>query len=317
MLPDLLHRSSETRGDEVLYRFANGLAIKTEVFSKADTLRILPIGSPQCALMNHLLNFPDVVRGKRVFEPFAGSGVLGFAALTVGAEHALLLDVNPRTLDFQRTNAALNRFAPTRFTSILGDIADFVPEKKCDLLLANSPFVPTPEGIDGTITSNGGPDGNRFVGILLDRLEDFLEPDGRALIYVFQLVSDAAPLVVDLLDSIATFRSVEVTPSQQQQIPFDSFVSAYSQLFPDAAAKVEHWRAALVRRHGDGLGLCHYVVDIGPRTGAPGPCVIRDDFAEKFGEDFLVPAADTSELAIGRVFENFVPDTAANRKSEP
>ena len=169
----------------------------------------------------------------------------------------------------------------------------------------------------GTITSNGGPDGNRFVGILLDRLEDFLEPDGRALIYVFQLVSDAAPLVVDLLDSIATFRSVEVTPSQQQQIPFDSFVSAYSQLFPDAAAKVEHWRAALVRRHGDGLGLCHYVVDIGPRTGAPGPCVIRDDFAEKFGEDFLVPAANTSELAIGRVFENFVPDTAANRKSEP
>ena len=52
-------------------------------------------------------------------------------------------------------------------------------------------MYPTPEGIDGTITSNGGPEGSLFVEILIERLEELLEPSGRALIYVFQLVKNA------------------------------------------------------------------------------------------------------------------------------
>ena len=52
-LPDLLGRTSEVRGEEVFYRFSNGLTIKTEVLGKSDRLRILPLGSPQAALMNH------------------------------------------------------------------------------------------------------------------------------------------------------------------------------------------------------------------------------------------------------------------------
>jgi hypothetical protein len=83
-LPDLLGRTSEVHGEEVLYRFANGLFIKTEVWNKADRHRILPLGSPQGSLMNHMLGFPEVVRGKRLFEPFAGSGALGFMALKLG-----------------------------------------------------------------------------------------------------------------------------------------------------------------------------------------------------------------------------------------
>ena len=63
-LPDLLGRTSEVRGEEVIYRFANGLTIKTEVWNKDDKLRILPLGSPQGSLMNHMLHFPEVVRDK-------------------------------------------------------------------------------------------------------------------------------------------------------------------------------------------------------------------------------------------------------------
>ena len=66
MLPDLLQRRSELRGEEVLYRFANGLTIRAEIGSKRDPLRILGLGSPQGALMSHLANFPDVVKAKSV-----------------------------------------------------------------------------------------------------------------------------------------------------------------------------------------------------------------------------------------------------------
>src|SRR5918999_512672 len=173
-LPDLLERKREVRGEEILYRFAKGLTIKSEVFDKEDPLRVLPLGSPQSGLMNHMANFPEIVRDKLVFEPFAGAGPLGFMALMLGARHADFLDINPRASEFQRATAQLNQFSPDRFTSIIGDIGAFVPQQKYDLILANPPFVPTPDGVKGTITSNGGADGNRFVEIVMRRLEEFL-----------------------------------------------------------------------------------------------------------------------------------------------
>ena len=306
-LPNLLQQTREVRGEEVFYRFSNGLTIKTDVFHKGDRLRILPLGGPQGSLMNHMLNFPGTVQDKSVFEPFAGSGALGFMALKAGARHVDFLDINPRALDFQRKNAALNQFPSSRFTSIMGDIAEFVPKGKYDLILANPPFVPTPDGIEGTITSNGGPDGNRFVELLLDRLEEFLKPSGQALIYVFQIVKDAKPLIVELLDRNLRHRPVELTPSQERPISFETYCKAYIQLFPKASTAIDRWRSDLVRRDRGGLTLCHYIVDIGPKSDATMNYIIRDNFAEKFGESFLVPLGSEEGLAFDRVSENCIP----------
>jgi len=312
-LPDLLDRSREVCGEEVLYRYANGLTIKTEIFNKDDRLRILPLGSPQESLMNHMLNFPETVRGKRVFEPFAGSGALGFMALKAGAQHVDFLDINRRASDFQRENAQLNQFPSSCFRSIEGDIEAFEPERGYDLIVANPPFVPTPEGIDGTITSNGGPEGSRFVEILLTRLEEFLEPHGEALVLVFQFVKHQQPLIADLISNALVWRPVELTPSQQRQISFEAYCRAYSQLFPEAQEEIARWRSTLLERHGEDLTLCHYVVRVGARGDRSASCVIRDDFAERFGESFLVPSDNENELSLGRVFENFV--ASAHRRS--
>jgi hypothetical protein len=246
------------------------------------------------------------VRGARVFEPFAGSGALGFMALKAGARHVDFLDINPRASQFQRDNAALNQVGASQFTSITGDIAHFTAGRPCDLIVANPPFVPTPEGIDGTITSNGGPEGNQFVGILLQRLEEFLEPSGRALIYVFQFAVHGQPLIVDLVARTVTNRPVEITPSQSRPLAFETYCKAYALLFTTAGPAIDQWRSEMVGRHGTALTLCHYVVDIGPRTRAPTRCTLRDNFAEKFGETFLVPSHSDEELALGRVLENFV-----------
>ena len=268
-LPDLLLRTRQVNGDEVFYRFGNGLTIKTEVFNKNDRQRILPLGTPQGSLMNHVLSFPETVRDRRVFEPFAGSGALGFMALKAGAKHVDFLDINPRAASFHRANATLNQFTPSQFTSISGDIAAFAPDRKVELILANPPFVPTPEGIEGTITSNGGPEGSQFVETLLERLEQFLQPSGKALIYVFQFVGNGQPLIVELLTQTSKRRSVELTPAQEQPIPFETYVEAYRKLFPKAGPAIDRWRSDLLRRHGHGLTLCHYVVDIGPQSDAP------------------------------------------------
>jgi hypothetical protein len=305
--PDLLSPRREASGDEVLYRFANGLCIRTEVFHKRDPLRILPLGSPQFALMNHLVAFPDRASGKRVLEPFAGSGALGFMALAVGARHVEFLDINPRAADFHRRNAEANGFAPSAFGSITGDVETFTPERPYELILANPPFVPTPDGLAGTLTSNGGPEGNRLVEILLRRLDALLAPDGRALIYLFQLVAGGRPLAADLLAALLPERAVNLTPSQERWVPFEAFRAAYAKLFPAAAPAIQRWALALRERHGRDLHLCHYVADVLPRgAGTPG-CTIRDDFRKKFGAAFLVPSEKPEELALGRAFENLIP----------
>lgn len=306
-LPDRVGQTSEAEGDEVLYRFSNGLAIRTEVFLKRDPRRILPLGGPQCSLMNHMLGFPEMLHEKQVFEPFAGSGGLGFMALKAGAQHVDFLDINPRAAEFHRGNADLNSFSSDQFATITGDIFDFVPEQKYDLILANPPFVPTPPGVEGTLTSNGGSDGSLFVDVLLDRFEEFMDPSGRALVYVLQFAREARPLMFERLSQMAPSRSVEVTPAQEKPIPFEVYVDAYRRIFPDSTSAIDSWRSDLLDRHGDGLTLCHYVIDIGPRSDRPGDCVIRENFSEKFGDQFLVPSEDEAELALARVFENLVP----------
>jgi hypothetical protein len=304
-LPDRLRQTREVSGEEILYRFANGLVIRTEVMHKDDTLRILPLGSPQGSLMNHLASFPETVRDRRVFEPFAGSGALGLMALATGAQHVTFLDINPRAKAFHRANAEASGLSADGVRSFTGDIASFTPERPFDLLLANPPFVPTPDALDGTLTSNGGPEGSRFVEILLDRLDALLEPAGRALIYVFQLVRNGRPLIAERLDALD--RPVWVTPSQARAIPLEDYGKAYDVLFPRATAATRAWMAERVRRHGEGLALSHYVVEIGPRSPEEAGCVLRGDFAERFGAAFLVPSENVAELALGRVFENFVP----------
>jgi hypothetical protein len=306
-LSDLVQHRRDVDGEVTTHRFANGLTVKTEAFLKRDPLRILPLGGPQCSLMNHMLHFPDAVRGKRVFEPFAGSGGIGLMALKIGAAHLDLLDINPRAAEFHRENAALSGLDAARMSTITGDIATFVPSRRYDLILANPPFVPTPDGIEGTLTSNGGPEGNRFVEILLDRFALLLEPSGRALVYLLQITRGGEPTIVDVLARTITGRRIDLIPTQRTPVPFDACCTAYARLFADAEPAIERWRAATVAAHGADLALRHFILDIGPRRDGAASWSIRDDFAARFGEMFLVPSDDVEELALARVMENFVP----------
>jgi hypothetical protein len=310
-LQDLLLQTRAVDGDDVVYRFANGLTIKTEIFDKNDRLRILPLGSPQSSLMNHMLGFPEIVRDKRVFEPFAGSGALGLMALMAGAASVDLLDINPRAAAFQSDNVSLSGLPTDRVKSITVDVAEFTPKRRYELLVANPPFVPTPDGIDGTITSNGGSEGSRFVEILVRRIESFLEPGGRALVYVFQFERNGLPLIVDLLQTSLDRRSAELTRAQEHPIPFETYCSAYRKLFPQHPTEIDRWQSTLIARHSSEMTVSHYVIEIGPRTSAPTRCSIRDDFAERFGPKFYAPSQDVAQLALGRVFENYTASIAS------
>jgi SAM-dependent methyltransferase len=306
-LPNRVARTVATDGDGRLFRYENGLEIRTDAPLAPRRDRVLGLGTPQATLMNYMLCRPERLAGRLVFEPFAGSGAIGLMALRAGARHVDLLDKSPRAVRFEKDNASRNGFGAKEVTCIEGSLEDFPPPDAYDLIFANPPFVPTPDAVTGTLTSNAGIEGSLQLEMLLRRLDELLAPRGEAFIYVFQFVREGLPLVLESIERHVTRRPVELTPTQLHPIVADAYFAAYLELFPTHAEGIQHWRADIEARHGVGLGLDHYVIHVAGRGDEPTHCTIADDLEEKYGLGLRLTFDDDRELALGRAFENFVP----------
>jgi hypothetical protein len=303
-LANKLGRTRSEEGAHWVFRFENGLVVVTDPFLTRERARVLPLGGPQDTILNHLVSFPDKVKGKRVFDPFAGSGVLGLMALRLGAARVDFLDVAERACDFQRKNAARNGFAASRFQIHQQSIDDFAPERAYDLVLANPPFVPTPPGIEGTLTSAAGPLGNTMLDALLAKLDACLSPQAEAFIYVMQLVAESGPLIAPALIERLPGRTAAFTPTQAEPIPIAMYCDAYRQCFPASTDAIDRWQAQLAAEHG-ALGIEQFVVHVGAKSEGPAHCTITRDLPEKYGM-LPYPAMANAELARARVLENVV-----------
>jgi len=75
------------------------------------------------------------VKGARILDLGSGTGILAIAALKLGAEHAVCVDIEADAVDSARVNCQLNQFndAVTHITGTL----DTVKENNFDLVLAN------------------------------------------------------------------------------------------------------------------------------------------------------------------------------------
>jgi hypothetical protein len=301
-----LGKTMEIGGDPWIFRFANGLVVHTDPFMRPDAGRILPVGGPQDMVMNRLVNLPQIVEGKRVLDAFAGSGVFGLMALRLGAAAVDFVDINPRAVRFTLENCARNGFAPDRYRAIQASVADLSNTHAYDLVLANPPFVMTPQGIEGTLTSNAGADGNEHTEMLMARLDELLAETGEAYVFVMQLVADGEPLMVRTLPRHLNQRAVTLTPVQEQTCPFEYYVEAYLQRFASKAAAVREWEHDLRARLGSDLGVQHYIVRVAPRGAGATTWSIIDNLASDYGAGFRYPAGSERDMALGRVTENLI-----------
>jgi predicted nicotinamide N-methyase len=60
------------------------------------------------ALARHILDAPDLVRGRRVLDFAAGSGLVGIAAARAGAMHVLAIELDPFAIEAIALNAQAN-----------------------------------------------------------------------------------------------------------------------------------------------------------------------------------------------------------------
>jgi len=86
----------------------------------------------------------EVVKpGFRCLDLGSGSGILSIAALRMGAESAIGIDIDPKAEDIARENAAYNGFAFPEFTALTGNVTEDMAlmaqlaAKEYDLVLVN------------------------------------------------------------------------------------------------------------------------------------------------------------------------------------
>ncbi|WP_286846100.1 50S ribosomal protein L11 methyltransferase, partial [Spongiibacter sp. UBA6593] len=75
------------------------------------------------------------LQGKTVIDYGCGSGILGIAALLLGAERMIAVDIDPQALQATRDNAQRNNIDPARIDCYLPE--DLPEVLKGDVLLAN------------------------------------------------------------------------------------------------------------------------------------------------------------------------------------
>eukprot|EP00929_Paragymnodinium_shiwhaense_P044526 TRINITY_DN22831_c0_g1_i1.p1 TRINITY_DN22831_c0_g1~~TRINITY_DN22831_c0_g1_i1.p1 ORF type:complete len:302 (-),score=49.76 TRINITY_DN22831_c0_g1_i1:519-1424(-) len=124
-----------------------------------------------------------------VADVCCGCGVQGIVALRHFAENMSFLDVNPRALSFVRFNLALNGLEGKNVTLTNADISDFQAGTSCsfDLIVANPPFMPNPQGIAAgasCLFGDGGSTGERVFAKIVQRASDLLKVSGGRLIAV-------------------------------------------------------------------------------------------------------------------------------------
>jgi methylase of polypeptide subunit release factors len=227
-------------------------------------------------------------------------------ALRLGAATVDFVDINPRAVRFALENCDRNGVAKDRYRVVQASVADFSSPHAYDLVLANPPFVMTPPGIEGTLTSNAGTDGNDLTEMLIGRLEDLLAEEGEAYVFVLQLVAGGEPLIARSLQNHLRNRAVTLTPVQEEPCPFAHYVAAYLQLFAPQAAGVREWEQDLRTRLGSELGVQHYIMRILPRGPGPTTWSIADNLASEYGSGFKYPVSSQGDMALGRAMENLV-----------
>jgi len=83
------------------------------------------------------------LEGKQVLDLGCGSGILAIAALLLGADNALGIDIDDKAPDIVRANGALNSLGEDKLTVFAGDVLNSprakkrISEKKYDIVLAN------------------------------------------------------------------------------------------------------------------------------------------------------------------------------------
>ncbi|MFF8387818.1 HemK2/MTQ2 family protein methyltransferase [Streptomyces kanasensis] len=141
------------------------------------------------ALLTEALDTVPLREGTRVLDIGTGSGALALEAARRGGR-VTAVDLSRRAVLATRLNAAL---AGVRVRAVRGDLLSPVAGESFDLIMANPPYVPDPEGArrprGAARAWDAGHDGRLILDRICREAPGLLRPDGTLLL-VHSVLSD-------------------------------------------------------------------------------------------------------------------------------
>ena len=149
--------------------------------------------------MNHIANLPAPVS---VIDLGAGSGALSLAIATEApTARVIAVEKSPEALVWLKKNVSV---IAENVRVVEGDVADVLPGVKCDVVIANPPYIPDEQplprdvaGFEPHIALFGGPTGIEIPRIFIQAAARLLKPAG---VLVIEHTEDQAIAIATELD---------------------------------------------------------------------------------------------------------------------
>jgi methylase of polypeptide subunit release factors len=167
----------------------------------------------------------------RTLDLCTGSGIQALLAAR-HSDHVIGVDINARAINFANFNRIFNEVDNVTF--LQGDLYGPVEGEKFDLILANPPFVPSPEKKARVFYRDGGFTGEIALGRILGNLHHALSDKGTCQIITQILFRDSSDYVEDLSLFIGR-DSFDVIVFAGNNQPVESFVMGHLKYFENFA----------------------------------------------------------------------------------
>lgn len=132
-----------------------------------------------------------VTDGCKVLDLGCGSGILSIAALRLGAEHAVAVDIDPKAVDVAYENAAMNDIGKDRYHVLAGDVltdeglVNELAEKKYQVVLANivaDVIIPLSAKVDRFLAEGGTFLCSGIIDVRAHEVVEALERNGLTIV---------------------------------------------------------------------------------------------------------------------------------------
>lgn len=173
-----------------------------------------------------------------VLDLCCGSGVQGIVALRHYADSATFVDINPRALDFVRFNISLNGLGGKVAGLYHGNLYEALPPEvgPFDVILANPPFLPNPQGIASqaiALFGDGGELGEQVLAEAVQGAAGRLQRGGRLVAVTY------APNVEDMPGRLERWLAEGVVGSADCRAVVLSGAQKPTEEFQPVASRVE------------------------------------------------------------------------------
>jgi release factor glutamine methyltransferase len=122
----------------------------------------------------------NISYGDNVLEIGTGTGLVAMYASKL-TNKVTATDINYNALELAEKNITNNNIKNIEL--LFGDLFEPVKNRKFDLIIFNTPYLPTSEEetLDNALNFafDGGPDGRKVIDVFLNQVKNYLNPKGK------------------------------------------------------------------------------------------------------------------------------------------